>query len=95
MAPIRLIKSWAGRRDWDTFYRLWTAKEATLKANGVGIGRMDHCKLVSWRSDYGALFEYDGSVWRVDYLRHADHLTAVSAVEGEVQWHVMGEAGPQ
>ncbi len=82
----------AGRRDWETFFRFWTAKEATLKANRVGIGCMDSCKVAALPNEGRALLEYDGSVWGVEYFRHADHLAAVAVIGGQVKWHVVAEA---
>jgi|GEM_PF-2402404 len=34
-------------RSWESFFMLWTAKEAVLKANGEGIGRFADCRLQS------------------------------------------------
>jgi 4'-phosphopantetheinyl transferase len=36
-----------GDRSWDTFFRIWTAKEAVLKAAGIGIGGLKKCRVVS------------------------------------------------
>ena len=38
-----------GNRTWPNFFRIWTAKEATLKANGVGIGHLIDCRVVDSR----------------------------------------------
>lgn len=35
-----------GGRTWFAFFYLWTAKEAVLKANSLGIGHLDQCRLI-------------------------------------------------
>ncbi len=37
----------AGERSWEMFFRLWTAKEATLKANSRGISGFEECRIVA------------------------------------------------
>lgn len=78
-----------GERNWENFFHLWTAKEATLKANGHGIGRFHRCKVLE-REDAGSMIlRYEDRVWRVQFHRFADHLAAVTADDGvEVNWCV-------
>jgi len=78
-----------GRRDWDMFFRLWTAKEATLKANRVGIGEMGACRIVAVHDDRRADLAYRGVLWRVEHFYHAEHTAAVALVGCEVEWHVI------
>ena len=47
-----------GNRSWDTFFRYWTAKEAVLKAAGIGIGGLMKCRVVSLPDDSNILLSY-------------------------------------
>ncbi len=78
-----------GSRSWGSFLRLWTAKEATLKANGMGIGHLAECRLVEVPDDSHMVTAYAGQVWLVEHRRNEDHIAAV-ALSGEkrINWCV-------
>lgn len=78
----------AGGRSWEMFFRLWTAKEATLKANARGIGGLDECRIVALPDDKHVVLTYRGSEWRVEQFYHQHHVVAVTAGDREVRWHV-------
>lgn len=80
-----------GDRSWHSFFRLWTAKEAVLKANGLGIGRFGECIVVGLVDDDRLLLEFQSHTWQVRQFFHADHVAAV-ATEAEVvvEWRVVG-----
>lgn len=78
-----------GDRSWAMFFRLWTAKEATLKANRVGIGKLLKCRLIEVEDDTHGKLEYDGRVIRVEHYYHADHVFAVTCNDSQVQWRVI------
>jgi 4'-phosphopantetheinyl transferase len=78
-----------GVRSWHSFFRLWTAKEATLKANGVGIGELLACRLLEVRDEHHLTLEYRGRPWHVEQFYHADHVTAVTCDAAEVDWCVL------
>jgi phosphopantetheinyl transferase len=78
-----------GEKHWDNFFMLWTAKEATLKANGQGIGRFHHCRVLESIDSASMILMYEERQWRVLFHRFADHLAAVTADEGvDVLWNV-------
>ena len=82
---------WAvlGGRSWEAFFRLWTAKEATLKANGRGIAGFLACRLVQVPDDLHLTLEYDGKPWAVEHFLCADHIVSVTHDAQPVEWCVL------
>ncbi len=78
------VEEWnlVGSQSWPAFYRLWTAKEATLKANGVGIAGFSSCRLVEIISAARMALIYEGARWMVEHHHHEDHVTAL-AIQAE------------
>ncbi len=79
----------AGERSWEMFFRLWTAKEATLKANSRGIGGFEECRIMGVPDDTHIVCEYGGEQWRIEQFYHADHIAAVTTEESDVLWRVV------
>ena len=82
----------AGDRTWHTFFRLWTAKEAALKANGVGIGHLGDCRLVTVRDETHLTVTFAGREWIMEHFVHDGHLASVTATEQDVVWNVANPA---
>jgi 4'-phosphopantetheinyl transferase len=77
-----------GGRTWDTFFRYWTAKEAVLKAVGIGIGGLRKCRVTSLPDESQVMLDYRGNLFRVEQLRHRNHIISVLKNGHDVQWVV-------
>ncbi|RME41562.1 MAG: 4'-phosphopantetheinyl transferase superfamily protein [Planctomycetota bacterium] len=82
---------WAllGNRSWESFFRLWTAKEATLKAHGKGIGELLTCRLVEVEDERHVRVVYAGKEHRVEHFIHEGHIAAVTCEFDRVEWIVL------
>jgi 4'-phosphopantetheinyl transferase len=75
---------------WDTFFRYWTAKEAALKAVGVGIGGLKVCRIISVPDNNHIVLNYRDSLFRVEQLSYKNHIVSVIKNDNEIEW-VIGE----
>ncbi len=80
-------------RSWDTFFRYWTAKEATLKAIGIGIGGLKTCRIAAVPDEKHIVLDYRGDSFLVEQLRYGNHIVAVVKGDNDVDWVVL--APPQ
>ena len=78
----------AGERSWEMFFRLWTAKEATLKANSRGIGGFEECRIAAVPDRTHIECQYRGKPWKIQQFYHAEHVAAVTAGNFDVQWQI-------
>ncbi|MFH0981473.1 MAG: 4'-phosphopantetheinyl transferase superfamily protein [Planctomycetota bacterium] len=84
---------WAavGGQSWPALFRVWTAKEAVLKANGVGIGKLASCRIIDAPDATHLTLDYEGRRWCVEHYLHGDHLAAVTVDADPVVWLVHEE----
>lgn len=74
---------------WETFFRLWTAKEAVLKKAGCGIVELGRCRLVAAPSLDALVLAHRGREHVVHLLRRHGHVAAITSDGGEaVEWHL-------
>ena len=76
-------------RSWRSFFRLWTAKEAVLKANGLGIGAFDRCRLTEVVDDRHLVMAMPERNWHVEQFEHDGHLISVTAPAAALSWRVL------
>ena len=73
-------------RSWDTFFRYWTAKEAALKAVGLGIGGLKACRLVSIPDENHMVLNHRGCLFIVEQLSYRNHIVSLVKNDNEVEW---------
>ena len=73
-------------RSWHTFFRYWTAKEATLKSVGIGIGGLRKCRVISIPDENHVLLDYRNNLFRVGQLLYRNHIVSVLQNDDEIEW---------
>ncbi len=76
-------------RSWDTFYRYWTAKEAALKAIGIGIGGLKACRVAALPDESHVVLDYRGDSFLIEQLRYGNHIVSVVKGANEIEWVVL------
>jgi 4'-phosphopantetheinyl transferase len=77
-------------RSLDIFFRYWTAKEAVLKAIGIGIGGLKTCRVVSVPDEHHIILDYRDHTFRVEQLYHKNHIVSVLKEDNEIEWIIEG-----
>ncbi|MGD8366451.1 MAG: 4'-phosphopantetheinyl transferase superfamily protein [Desulfobacterales bacterium] len=73
------------------FFRCWTAKEAVLKGECIGIAGLSGCRIVSVDGPRRLLVVYQERTWTVDSRLDDEHLTAVAGDGFAPTWTGPGE----
>lgn len=78
-----------GSLDGASFARLWTGKEAVLKAERIGIPGLSKCRVVDAPDEPRTELEYDGAPRHVSFIRAANHTVSLCSLapgERQVVW---------
>ena len=76
-------------RSWGTFFRYWTAKEAVLKAVGIGISGLKACRIISIPDESHIVLDYRDRLCIVEHLYHDNHIVSVVRDDNEIEWIVL------
>ena len=79
-------------RSWETFFRYWTAKEAVLKAGGIGVSGLKACQVVSIPDRNNIVLKYQEHSFQVEQLHYDSHIVSVVKDDTNVEW-VISETG--
>ena len=88
-------EEWAlSDRNWETLFRYWTAKEAVLKAVGVGITHLKKARIQAILDQDNLLVAYASRLWPVRHFRFQDHIVSVTHDDHEVIWTLLQNPTP-
>lgn len=79
-----------GDKSWENFFRIFTAKEAVLKATGDGISGLSQCRLLRVINDDHLVMAYDGREWLIEHFRVGGHIASITAMDHSITWTVVG-----
>ena len=80
--------SLSGRKSRVDFFRFWTAKEAVLKAVGMGMKGLSRCRIQRIADDRHLVLAYMGKSFLVEQIQFHDHLAAVVTDGCRVEWSI-------
>ena len=64
-------------KTFETFFRYWTAKEAVLKAAGIGLSAISKCRVVGVPDERHLDIEYDTDTYRIQHHYFKDHIASM------------------
>jgi len=92
-ARVASDKEWElQERSWDTLFRYWTAKEASLKVIGIGIGGLKTCRITSVPDENHITLDYKGQSFLVEQLRYKNHIVSVLKDDNKIEWVVLSKS---
>lgn len=68
------------------FFRYWTAKEAVLKATGIGIRDLLKCRVIRIIDDRHLQIRYDGQDWLIEHFFFDDHVASIVKGSFRIEW---------
>jgi 4'-phosphopantetheinyl transferase len=73
-------------KTFETFFRYWTAKEAVLKAAGIGLKALSKCSVIRVPDERHLDIEYDASTYRIQHYCYNNHIASIVKHNFEIDW---------
>ena len=91
-----LFKKTATENEWaladmsfKTFFRYWTAKEAVLKAAGIGLKALSQCRVIHVPDVQQLDIEYDANTYRIEHHYFDDHIASIVKNKFQINWTIV------
>ena len=72
------------------FFRYWTAKEAVLKACGIGIKNLSHCRVIRILDERRIMISYGQNTWLVEHFFFDGHIASIVRDSFHIVWTIGG-----
>ena len=76
----------AGNKSWGVFHRYWTAKEAVLKATGIGIRDLSTCRVIEVRDHHHLTIHYADRIWPIEHHYFSGHIASIIKNADRIIW---------
>ena len=76
-------------KTFETFFRYWTAKEAVLKAAGIGLKALSKCRVIRVPDARHLEIEYGASTYCIQHHYYNDHIASIVKNSFEIDWTII------
>jgi 4'-phosphopantetheinyl transferase len=73
-------------RSFTTFFRYWTAKEAVLKAVGIGLRDLSKCRISQVLDTHHLDVEYKDNNWQIEHYFFDNHIASIIKNDFSIEW---------
>ena len=81
-------------KSWGTLFRYWTAKEAVLKAVGIGISGFKACRIISVPDEGHIILDYQHRLFEAEQIRYKGHIVSLLKENNKIEWIIPEDFPP-